>query len=362
MHLTTRFEDIADPAALELRWRALEGKVLERRSRTPSFFLRWTWMGSWLGALADAGIALPQLMMISEDGKDIALALVGQGRARRKLGGVPALWLNEAGHKDGDRPFIEYNGLLCRPEHQLAAAHAFCEAMAARHDWKLLMVSGTAFASPLHEVADVRRTVLRDASPAYFVDLDAVRDVGGDYLSLLSANTRNQIRRSLKEELSEPVPELATDAATLETWLADMQRLNAGRHADNAWDSAFFRNFVRRLALAGLEDGSVELLRVMAGGEPLGYLLNFRWAGRAMNYQSAFAEPRTGKSKPGLMCHAIAVERYAQAGLDRYSLLAGKDRYKQSLSTGAEELHWWTLERFDWRLEAEALLRKLLGR
>ena len=34
------------------------------------------------------------------------------------------------------------------------------------------------------------------------------------------------------------------------------------------------------------------------------------------------------------------------AGLATYSLLAGKDRYKQSLSTGAEELHWLCAERF----------------
>ena len=41
---------------------------------------------------------------------------------------------------------------------------------------------------------------------------------------------------------------------------------------------------------------------------------------------------------------------------------AGLKTLNQSLSTGAEELHWWVLERFDWRLEAEAGLRKLLRR
>lgn len=81
-----------------------------------------------------------------------------------------------------------------------------------------------------------------------------------------------------------------------------------------------------------------------------------------MNYQSAFAVPRTAKSKPGLMCHAAAVTHYATRDLKHYSFLAGKDRYKHSLSTGAEELHWWVLERFDWRLEAEAVLRKLFRR
>ena len=81
-----------------------------------------------------------------------------------------------------------------------------------------------------------------------------------------------------------------------------------------------------------------------------------------MNYQSAFAEPRTAKSKPGLTAQAAAVMHYASRGLARYSFLAGRDRYKQSLSTDADVLHWWTLERFDWQLELEALARRLLRR
>jgi len=82
----------------------------------------------------------------------------------------------------------------------------------------------------------------------------------------------------------------------------------------------------------------------------------------AMNYQSALAEPRTAKDKPGLLCHAAAVAHYAARDLSLYSLLAGKDRYKQSLSTCEESLEWWMIERFSPRLEAEALLRRLLKR
>ncbi|OYW87025.1 MAG: CelD-like protein, partial [Sphingobium sp. 32-64-5] len=106
--------------------------------------------------------------------------------------------------------------------------------------------------------------------------------------------------------------------------------------------------------------GSVELARFSVAGDVLGYLLNFQWAGRVMNYQSAFAPPRTAKSKPGLMCHAAAIGRAATQGQALYSFLAGKDRYKQSLATGSEQLCWLVLERFDLRLEAEAFARRLL--
>ena len=360
MPLSAHFEELSDIAALEPRWRAMEAAA-GTRGDTPSFFLGWTWIGSWLGALEAVGIALPCLLAVADEGaRDVALALIGQGRVRRKLGSVPALWLNESGTRDGDRPFIEYNGLLCRAGAEAEAARALCEALAHRHHWSVLHLSGVAGDCLLADVAGARRRVVRDVSPAYHVDLAAVRDAGGDYLALLSSNTRSQIRRSLKEEAGPPGIEVAADAATVAQWLAEMRRLNTGRHADNAWDNAFFCDFARRITLAGLANGSVELLRIGRGGEPIGYLLNFIQGGRAMNYQSAFAEPRTAKSKPGLMAHAAAVARYAERGLALYSLLAGKDRYKQSLSTGAEELHWWTVERFDLRLEAEALLRRLM--
>lgn len=357
MHLTAHFETITDLDMLGARWHALE-----MQAKPSSFFLHWTWMGSWLRALQEAGIGRPQLLVIGNGTGDEGLALVGEGMAQRRLGSVPALWLNEAGDTEGDRAFIEYNGLLCAREKLPLCVHAFCEAMEARTDWSALYLSGLGFGALLTEVHGVRRRVIRDASPAYYVDLAAVRSVGGDYLSLLSANTRGQIRRSLKDEPGEIALETATEASLIESWLEDMRRLNIGHHADNAWESRFFRDFVQRLALAGLADGTVELLRLSSGDGVLGYLLNFVWAGRAMNYQSAFAPARTAKSKPGLMCHAAAVTHYATRDLKHYSFLAGKDRYKHSLSTGAEEMHWWVLECFDWRLEAEALLRKLFRR
>lgn len=356
--LAARFEDIADMAAVERRWRAVEQKA-----EAASFFLCWTWIGSWLDALKGAGIPLPRLLAIGDGRTDAALALIGAGRARRLFGAVPAIRLNEAADPEGDRPFIEYNGLLCRAGAEAEAERAFCTALSARKGWRALYLSGVEpSAAPLADLTGIRRRVLRDAAPVRFVDLAAVRARDDDYLALLSVNTRGQIRRAMREDEADLTIDRAEDAATADRWLAEMGRLNAGKHRDNAWDSAFFRDFAGRITRAGLADGSVDLLKVSAGTDVRGYLLNFVRAGQAMNYQSAFAEPRTPGSKPGLTAHATAVAHYAGRGLARYSFLAGRDRYKQSLSTDADMLHWWTLERFDWRLEAEALARRLLRR
>lgn len=349
MTLTVNFEPLPDLSLLAPRWRALEAVS------GASFFLGWTWMGSWLSTTG----ARPELMSVRDGERDVALALVGRSMDRRKFGSVPTLHMNEAGEAQADRAFIEYNGLLVKAEERELASEAAMNALLARKDWRALKLSGMVPGDPLLFQGTVRRRVLRDVSPAYYIDLNAVRAAGGDYLSLLSANSRSQIKRSLKDH-GEALITSATDIAQIDAWLTDMARLNNGRHADNAWDDESFRAFARTIALNGLTIGDVELLRVDCGGTLAGYLLNFLWRGRAMNYQSAFVEPAGPKSKPGLMCHAAAARRYAELGHGEYSLLAGKDRYKQSLATHQEELQWWTLERFSCALELEALARKLI--
>jgi len=340
--------------ALEPRWRALEARA------DASFFLSWTWIGSWLRATG----ARPDLVSVrSEEGEEIGLALFGLAREPRKLGRPRTLRLNESGDPEADRVFIEYNAPLAAREHEEEVTAALAHLLARRRDWRVLRLSGVADDCALIAAVPARRRILVDVSPAYGVALGAVRDAVGDYLSLLSTNTRSQIRRSLKDHGDgEILVQRAASEAELAAWLEEMRRLNVGRHDNNAWDGAMFRAFAAEIARTGLGSGAVDLLRVAIGGDVTGYLLNFVHGDRAMNYQSAFAEPVSQKDKPGLVTHMAAVAHYAGRGLALYSLLAGKDRYKQSLATGAEELQWWQIERFSPGLEAEYWLRRVLRR
>lgn len=342
-----------DRASLARRWQALEA-----RSAKGSFFLRWTWVGAWLDSYAIA----PELLAVTDgEGQDVALALVGHAMAPRLLGRAATLSLNQSGDPVADRPYVEYNGLLVTDGMEDAANAAARSALVARKDWRVLRLSGVEPGSPLLDLP-ARRCIRADVSPVYQVDLEAVRAAAGDYLSLLSANTRNQIRRAGKDRGGRGLAIASASVDDLPAWLEEMAALNAGRHADNAWDDPAFRGFVATLAGRGAASGQVELLRFTDDAGLVGLLLNFIHAGVAMNYQSAFAQPITAKDKPGLLCHAAAARHYADRGLARYSLLAGKDRYKQSLSTCEESLEWWRLERFSPRLELEAALRKWLRR
>lgn len=352
MTLTASITPLPDLAGLEERWRTLEV------ASDASFFLGWKWIGSWLEATG----ARPDLLAVTDtEGHDKALALIGTSLDERRIGRVLTLHLNEAGDLQSDRPFIEYNGLLAHSRDAEAAGRTIIETLLGRNDWCALHLSGLTPDNALTRAGTFRRRVRRDQSPAYFINLEAVRAAQGDYLSLLSANSRSQIRRSFKEHGDASI-ERAKDISQIDLWLERMRHLNTGRHADNAWEQESFRRFARTLAVNGLVSGQVELLKIDCGSAETGYLFNFVYRGRAMNYQSAFIETENSKSKPGLMCHAATVSRYARFGLSVYSLLAGKDRYKQSLSTGEEHLEWWTLERLSPVLELEAFARKLLRR
>ncbi|WP_375196277.1 GNAT family N-acetyltransferase [Sphingobium sp.] len=347
MALTAHFTRLPDLSTLAPRWQALEVRA------QASFFLGWSWTGSWLESYA----VRPELLSVTDSqGRDVALALFGHAMQPRLLGRSATLSLNQSGDPGADRPFIEYNGLLTEKGREGEAMDAALKALARRNDWRTLRLSGVAPGSALLAVPARRRTRL-DSAPVYQVDLEAVR--ASDYLSLLSANTRSQIRRAIKDH-GGTLPTIATATpADIEPWLAEMQAFNQGRHADNAWDDAGFCGFVTRLAS---RSDQVELLRFTDSGGTVGLLLNILHGGAAMNYQSAFAAPRGSKDKPGLLCHAAAVDHYARRGLQLYSLLAGKDRYKQSLATREEALEWWQIDRFSPRLEAEAWLRRLLKR
>lgn len=341
-----------DRATLAQRWQALEARS------DAAFFLRWTWMGAWI----DSYPVQPDLLAVTdEEGRDVALTLIGHAMQPRPLGRVATISLNQSGETAADRPYVEYNGLLMERGQEARAHAAAIDALSRRKDWRVLRISGVVPGSPLLDLP-ARRRVRVDSSPVYQVDLDAVRGADGDYLSLVSANTRSQIRRAMKDR-GGALPQV--ERATLDLvapWLDAMAALNAGRHADNAWDDMAFRGFVATLCARGIADGSVELLRFVDPQGVVGLLVNFVHGGVAMNYQSAFAEPLGAKDKPGLLGHAAAIGHYADRGLARYSLLAGKDRYKQSLSTCEDVLEWWVLERFSPRLEAEALLRRMLKR
>ena len=121
----------------------------------------------------------------------------------------------------------------------------------------------------------------------------------------------------------------------------------------------FVHDFHRRLIERRFAAGEIQLLRVRAGDTTVGCLYNFVSRGDVSFYQSGLAYETDGKLKPGLVCHALAIDHAARAGHRWYEFLAGQSRYKQSLAPDARALVWARIQKPRLRFALEDLARSV---
>ena len=309
-------------------WRELEGRA------DGSFFQSW----AWVGCLAAERFSDPVLLHASDGGRTVGLGLFN----RRRRFGRTTLWLNESGTPRHDATFVEHNGLLVERDCPATLVGDCLNALSERGRPRVIL-SG----APDLYVAAARASVLRASRPAPYVDLAAVRRAGRNYLDHLSANTRYQLRRSHRRfaacgPLTISRAETAAEALQYLDGLAALhQDYWTRRGRPGAFANPDFTRFHRALIAGAIPEGGVDLLLVAAGGRAVGYLYNFRYRRTVYAYQSGFDYGAADNArKPGLTSHHLAVERYLALGADRYDFLAGGDRYKMSLSTGATMLNW----------------------
>jgi predicted N-acyltransferase len=294
-----------------------------------------------------------------------ARTLVRHGFVRSR-----ALLLHETGSKQMDRMTIEYNSILAETGREREAVIAGVNCVrAANITWDELMVSGVparAFEAWHAAVRDTNwRVVLRQESTCYFVDLDAVRDHGGDYLSLLSSNTRQQVRRSIRayETSGSLGLSVASSGEAAVEYLHGLRELHdahwQGMGKDGAFPSEFTRTFHDRLVRDAAARAEVQMLRVTAGDEVVGYLYNFVRDGHVYFYQSGFKYTEDSKLRPGLVCHYLAIMHNLKSNNRIYDFLAGPQRYKQSLGAADVKMYWFALQKPRLVFAVERLLKRV---
>lgn len=314
--------------SLGVAWRALEAT-----SSKASVFQGWTWMG----CLARERFSAPVVVRAEVDGMLAGLALFNRRGGR--------LWLSESGDAGLDAPFVEHNAPLIADGAPPGLLVAMLR-VAARAGWTWgLVLNGVP-----EEVAAAAGGVpwRREVRCARHVDLGAVRNAGGDYLTTLSANTRQQMRRSMRGFAADG--DLRLDrAATVDQaldWFDALAALHGARWRERGKPGAFASEtvlrFHRALIAEGLARQEVDLLRATAGGTLLGYLYNLRRNGWICAYQSGLAVTEGAADRPGIVAHVMAIEQALADGAHRYDFLAGDARYKASLAKDERPLVWMT--------------------
>jgi CelD/BcsL family acetyltransferase involved in cellulose biosynthesis len=346
--LATTLGPVLDWEDLGARWQELEARA------DASFFQSW----SWVGCLAAERYDDPLLLEARRDGRTVALALFN----RRRGWLLDTLWLHETGHPELDAIFIEYNGVLTETVADLQSAAVAPGALradclsAARHAslpgerWGRRVVLSGVDAAAMEAGAALGAVSGLTSRVAPAVDLAMLRHARQGHLDGLSANTRGQLRRSLRayEARGQLTLRGAADAAEAHRFLDALALLHQAswhrRGRPGAFARPFFARFHHALIERGWPRGEVELWQVAAGSAQIGYLYNFQHRGRVLAYQSGFAyDTGDRRAKPGLTCHHLAIEQALGAGRACYDFLAGDDRYKRSLANSARTLYWLTI-------------------
>lgn len=354
------------PPLLEVErdWRELES----RSDR--SFFISWSWIGTWLAALPSH--VRPELLRVQSQGRTVALGVLVRRLLRRH--GVllsRALFLNCTGDPQLDALTIEYNGLLSERGFEQEAAHSSVEFLLSRGDWDEWFLDGLQDPGRFNRVLESGvRWVSRRHNKCHYVDLEALRRSGGEYLGLLGSKTRHNIRRSMREY--ETLGPLVLEcAATPEQACAFLFRLGQLHQAywqskglPGSFANPFFVEFHLRLVRSLFANGSIQLLCLRAGNEIVGYIYNLVDRGRVYNYQSGFNYDLCPKpnGRPGLVAHAYAVEFNRAQGHLCYDFMAGDSEYKQSLGVGSTDMIWLVAQRTRLRFLLEDGLRWVRAR
>lgn len=348
---TTSFTVTATPVEdierLSLEWCELEG-----RSTGHSFFLSWFWIGSWLRCLPIE--AKPLILRISDGIQTQGLCIIVKGTAPvLKIFSLAQITLNATGNSKFDNISIEYNGFL-------AAAGLEDIVTTAGLEWLLqegvpnqsVQLSG--IDTHLTEIANSlaskygRRMNYKNIAPAPYVDLAAIRNSGEEYLSHLSRNGRQSIRRSLRyyERIGplEYQPALTLDKALIlfEDLITTHQAYWRKRGHPGAFADPFFKQFHITLFKTAFAAGHIEMALIAAGEHPVGYLYNFIWRNTVYAYQSGFhyTDAKGVLVKPGYVSHYMAIQYALRQGRNIYDFMAGDRQHKSSLSTGKQNLAW----------------------
>lgn len=354
---TVSIERIAGSGALADEWRSLENRA------EASFFLSWHWIGSWLTCLP----TLPEILRVKRQGETVGLACITwrevrwRGLLRRRLAHI-----NTTGREEFDVVTIEYNDILADRRFAETVRSLALDELRAQADGIVWRGVEEHHETCLKKLGWLSRRFAE--APSARIDLTALRQKGMPYLNSLSANTRQQIRRSIRlYEQRGPVRlERAPDAETALAFFRAMAPLHQARWTVRGQPGAFGHPFYvamhERVIASARPAAAVELVRVCCDDEAIGYLYNFTWRGQVSFYLGGLRYETDNRLKPGLVVHTLCIEDHLHGCADIYDFMAGDNRYKTSLASPGSDMLGLLVERAHPLLRLEHTLRRLKAR
>ena len=322
-----------------------------------SVFLSPDWTEVWLQHFGDT-VRPSGLVWTIGDGTPVGCALYSQQTAKLGPFNVTRLFVNACGdHLTG----MEYNEIPALPGYRDAVLSDFVAYVLESGADELAL---TGFKSEIAATICEKwpsRSCEGYVSESPFVALNRLREEKRHYLESLSANTRSNVRRTLRaytNHYGEPTLRRAADSNEAISWFEQMVKLHDARWKDKgkpgAFSGAHVNSFYKNLIRSSVENADgmtrmrLDLLRLQFGELATGFAFNLVYRGRVNFYQCGLAyQPHDNKLRPGLALHTLSIEHYLTEGTTlEYDFLGGEPesiQYKRSLSTDVRQLAWFEL-------------------
>ena len=282
--------------------------------------------------------------------RDARLEIITVWRGARLLGvlplyrrrgrlGVRCLGFLSTGEPEVEETCPDYLDMLCRVGEEAACSAACWRAIAALEFDQLELLDmpqgpfvQSSAAPPGHERSSRGACLVADLEGGFEA-----------YLKRLSANSRQNARRLLREGERAGVALELADEARAPAVFAELMQLHQVRWLAEGKPGVFaaerFVAFHRRLLGDWLPTGQIVLARMAIAGQPLAILYGFVTRGRFEFYQSGVQVGDDGPLRsPGALAHLMLMRALVDRGVTAYDFLRGQASYKARLTTGQTEL------------------------
>lgn len=257
----------------------------------------------------------------------------------------------------------EYNGIIAKSSNQARLLNTLLHQTSQNHfEWNCIELAYS------QHLPEVKAPQVIFPKFTYQINLDTIRQKQQTYLSSLRANTRAQIRRSIRE-----YTELFGDLQlkfpkNLEECLSNfdaMVKFHTSYWASKGKKNAFYTeeliSFHKDL-ISTSPEGQLYIAKICAGSEIIGYIYNLVMDRHIYQYQSGL-NYITGhnKLKPGLVAHMLLIEHHLKNNDQIYDLMAGEARYKINLSNKTQKMYHITIFKPSFKVKLLFILRTILS-
>lgn len=328
---------------------------LEKRSST-GFFLSWRWIGSWLKQASSANNVM--LVQARYQNNVIGLGLFAEKKIVRHGFIKSTQWLlHRNGSEKEDQIWIENNDFLIDNQYKKIITSAIWQKLfkqksyvdefiiAMRHQLKQEQNDSINLLKKYTE-----KTLYSEKS--YSLSIDELQNFE-QYLSSLSKNTRQQIKRSLKllKQLGDVKFSVITEKEKQWDLLQQSQHWHIEKwqksNTPSGFNNPLFTNFHKHLILSKHASTKTIVASLQIDNELVGCLYCFIDGENVYFYLSNLKPMSDNRIKLGLTIHAFFIEWLINnaPGITKYDFLAGDARYKKSLTNKQSEYSYLVIQK-----------------